>query len=74
MSDELKRCCLIPARQCWIFYVDALVLLRVICGADDQIQQDGGNIMDALCVGCHAALRDLTYVVTCYVLLQYTQG
>ncbi|KAF9986732.1 Exosome complex component RRP42 [Mortierella antarctica] len=43
---NLSKLCIIPGQQCWILYVDALVL------------DYGGNLMDAIFMGTRAAIYD----------------
>ncbi|KAG0201286.1 Exosome complex component RRP42 [Mortierella sp. GBA30] len=43
---NLSKLCIIPGQQCWILYVDALVL------------DYGGNLMDAIFMGTRAAIFD----------------
>ena len=43
---DLASLCIIPRLQCWIVYVDVLVL------------GDGGNLADAISLGIRAALRN----------------
>lgn len=43
---DLEKLCIIPGRQCWILYIDALVL------------DNGGNLIDAIVMGIRAALAD----------------
>ncbi|KAF9184271.1 Exosome complex component RRP42 [Haplosporangium sp. Z 767] len=43
---NLSKLCIIPGQQCWILYIDALVL------------DYGGNLMDAILMGTRAAIFD----------------
>ncbi|KAF9969676.1 Exosome complex component RRP42 [Actinomortierella ambigua] len=43
---DLSKLCIIPGRQCWILYIDAMVL------------DYGGNVIDALLMGTRAAIFD----------------
>ncbi|KAF9919042.1 Exosome complex component RRP42 [Lobosporangium transversale] len=43
---DLSKLCIIPGQQCWILFVDALVL------------DYGGNLMDAIFMGVRAAIYD----------------
>jgi len=43
---NLSKLCIIPGEQCWILYVDALIL------------DYGGNLIDALFMGTRAAIFD----------------
>jgi exosome complex component RRP42 len=45
---DLKSLCLIPKRQCWILYIDAMVL------------DSGGNLFDAISIATRAALATTT--------------
>jgi len=45
---DFKKLCLLPGQQCWIIYVDALVL------------DSGGNLFDALSIATRAALYNTT--------------
>jgi len=43
---DLQKLCIIPGQQCWILYIDALIL------------DYGGNLMDAIFMGARAAIFD----------------
>ncbi|KAG0354020.1 ribosomal protein S5 domain 2-type protein [Gamsiella multidivaricata] len=43
---NLSKLCIIPGQQCWILYIDALVM------------DYGGNVMDAIFMGARAAIFD----------------
>eukprot|EP00823_Brevimastigomonas_motovehiculus_P008388 TRINITY_DN7679_c0_g1_i1.p1 TRINITY_DN7679_c0_g1~~TRINITY_DN7679_c0_g1_i1.p1 ORF type:complete len:337 (+),score=93.48 TRINITY_DN7679_c0_g1_i1:91-1101(+) len=45
---DVEKLCLVPGKQCWTLYIDALVL------------DTSGNLLDAISIGCHAALRTTT--------------
>ena len=42
----MTKLCIIPGQQCWILYIDALIL------------DYGGNLMDAIMMGTRAAVFD----------------
>uniref|UniRef100_A0A6B2LD68 Ribosomal RNA-processing protein 42 n=1 Tax=Arcella intermedia TaxID=1963864 RepID=A0A6B2LD68_9EUKA len=45
---DLRRLCLLPGQQCWVLYIDAMVL------------DSGGNLFDALSIAIRAALANTT--------------
>ena len=49
---DLKSLCLVPKRQCWILYIDAMVL------------DSGGNLFDAISIAARAALATTGYEAT----------
>eukprot|EP00736_Rhodelphis_marinus_P013927 Rmarinus@m.6409 len=44
---DLKKYCILPGKQCWVFYVDAVVL------------ESDGNLIDAISIAVKAAFHDL---------------
>ena len=59
---DMKTLCILPGKQCWVVFVDAMVSLSLWLVYTVKVMDSGGNLFDAISIATRAALVATRYV------------